>query len=518
MTRRRDISIALFASAGAAALPPSSTQAQSSAAAQCCPPTHDELAAGVVPNTDYPPQNVLRYGADPTGLADSTLSLIRAVSLNDEVLVPAGDYKISGTISKTLTKSFRIQGAGQGVTRLFQHSDADALALSNTSAPGAQITIEGLSLVPATSMSSGAAISIRDDKVLPSVTVRDVFIGGSSGGEFKYGIRTLNCTESRFERVTIYGLNALNLIAWDLRSSIASTVPKFFGCSVYNALTAVNIVNSVKPGIEGTQFYGCDFVAVKTGVFYLNSLPGYTYFPPQITWIGGHINASYRNLDIAQAAQISVLGALLYNSGTDGQFLCLSTCSDLNIQGNQFVQIAGNSDGIQYSSGTLVNGGIIANNHFSMAEKSSAIRLNASHIQNLHVQNNVRLGGATMVSVTGPLENSVRIDNNHPLDTDDVFQLVTLSGPVITLAGLRSNFIVIRAPESNIIITKLLSRRSGETVTLKCDSPNLMLQHNAASPDGFFLKNAANFTFASGSLITLHNGYGGYWTEMSRSA
>ena len=498
-------------------MPPGGARGQSTVPIQCCSQTPEELAAGLTPNTAYPLQNVLRYGADPTGKVDCTESLKHAFALGNEITVPAGDYKIAGTVAKVLTKSFSIRGAGQGSTRILQHADADAFALVSTGPSGVQITVEGLSIIPATSMSNGAALNFRDDRALPTVTVRDVFIGTSGGGEFKYGIRMLNCTEAQFERVTIYGLGSDRLVAWDLRSTAPSTVPKFFGCSVYNALTAVNIENSVKPGIEGVQLYGCDFVAVSTGVRYRNSVADFAYFPPQITWIGGHINASYRNFDIEQATQVIILGALLYNSASGGQFIRLATCSDLNIQSNEFVQVGGSSDGIAFGAGGLVNGGIIANNHFSLGEASSAINLNAANIQNLDISNNVRRGGAATIKITGALKSTVRMTNNFPLDAEDASQLSSVAGTSLSLIGLRANFILVSAPQTAVVISKLVSRRIGETVTLKCDSPLLTLQHNGSSPDGFVLRGATNFTFGSGSLITFYNGNGGYWTEISRS-
>lgn len=71
--------------------------------------TAAEIAAGVTP-TDfgYAPGNVLRYGADPTGMADSTVafnnatfanySTITAPTAYKTVYVPAGQYKLTDTV------------------------------------------------------------------------------------------------------------------------------------------------------------------------------------------------------------------------------------------------------------------------------------------------------------------------------------------------------------------------------------------------------------------------------------
>jgi hypothetical protein len=79
------------------------------------PQTPEEIDAGVTPaNYSYPPGNVLRYGADPLGIADSTISFqsaLNSVSFivspttqvqcnaqGGEVCVPRGIYVITSTL------------------------------------------------------------------------------------------------------------------------------------------------------------------------------------------------------------------------------------------------------------------------------------------------------------------------------------------------------------------------------------------------------------------------------------
>jgi hypothetical protein len=70
--KRRDVSVGLLGAAGAAAILAKEARAQS-CNLPCYPVSPAEIAAQVTPtNTQYPPQNVLRYGADPTGVAYST--------------------------------------------------------------------------------------------------------------------------------------------------------------------------------------------------------------------------------------------------------------------------------------------------------------------------------------------------------------------------------------------------------------------------------------------------------------
>ena len=79
------------------------------------PQTPAEITAGVIPtNYAYPSGNVLRYGADPTGVADSTTAFQNALNSvsyvvspttqaqamvgGGEVYVPRGLYKITSTL------------------------------------------------------------------------------------------------------------------------------------------------------------------------------------------------------------------------------------------------------------------------------------------------------------------------------------------------------------------------------------------------------------------------------------
>jgi hypothetical protein len=93
------------------------------------PRTTAEIAASITPsNYGYPPYNVLRYGADPTGAADSTDAFNAATAAsathtgNDtiykrEVIVPGGAYKLgAGDKSVYVRKGQHLRGAGIGAT------------------------------------------------------------------------------------------------------------------------------------------------------------------------------------------------------------------------------------------------------------------------------------------------------------------------------------------------------------------------------------------------------------------
>lgn len=87
------------------------------------PQTASELADGVTP-TDlaYEPGNILRYGADPTGVSDSSPAVQIAMDLDHNVKAPAGDFLISSTV--TITKPKLINCEGNWFARVVQGDSA----------------------------------------------------------------------------------------------------------------------------------------------------------------------------------------------------------------------------------------------------------------------------------------------------------------------------------------------------------------------------------------------------------
>jgi len=85
-----------------------------------------EVTVGAMPvRLGYPVGNVLRYGADPMGVADSTLAIQAALNLailiNGTVVIPQGSYRLTSQIVATMptaTSSVSIIGAGAEGTRL----------------------------------------------------------------------------------------------------------------------------------------------------------------------------------------------------------------------------------------------------------------------------------------------------------------------------------------------------------------------------------------------------------------
>lgn len=126
--RRRDLSRGLLAAALASRSSMTQAEATLACGKPCYPPTPAEAVNGVEPSDlSIPPGNVLRWGADPTGVADSTKALQRAVNVGwasgnyaspwsgqggatPVVMFPPGRYRVTDTV--TVPTGVTLRGMG----------------------------------------------------------------------------------------------------------------------------------------------------------------------------------------------------------------------------------------------------------------------------------------------------------------------------------------------------------------------------------------------------------------------
>lgn len=138
---RRDISRNLFAAAVGAAVLSNKSEAQT-CVLPCWAQTSAEAAAGVVPtNTSFRPGDWRRYGADPTGSADSTTAIINSCKANglsfDE---SGGTYKIASSIA--VPSGVTIEGAGSKTILQATSGNNPVFSLSGT----ASVSIRNLKI------------------------------------------------------------------------------------------------------------------------------------------------------------------------------------------------------------------------------------------------------------------------------------------------------------------------------------------------------------------------------------
>lgn len=152
------------------------------------PATGAEGTAGVIPITTYPVGSLRRYGADPTGLTDSSPALLRASSCNSDVF---DDYPGGGTYlfnSETVIPSFPITIRGQA--RLV---------------PGDSALVNGTLFKLATVAGSGAAC-LRWSVAAFGVRVSNIGFSFQSATLNQIGIRfILDCRYSTIDNCAFTG-------------------------------------------------------------------------------------------------------------------------------------------------------------------------------------------------------------------------------------------------------------------------------------------------------------------------
>lgn len=91
--------------------------------------------------------SVLDFGADPTGVADSSSAFSAAIAAADNVFIPAGTYRCTIVLSGLTAKTLR--GAGRYSTFLKNASASPVITMDNTAAPTQLNRICDLALVNA---------------------------------------------------------------------------------------------------------------------------------------------------------------------------------------------------------------------------------------------------------------------------------------------------------------------------------------------------------------------------------
>jgi hypothetical protein len=447
------------------------------------------------------------------GTTDMGAAIQAAITSNPRGVVAFGSTSYKSTVTISSAAGIWLKGSGIGNTIIYESSDVNLFSLVG-SAWNDQFIVSGMTVCPATNMTTGAAFSFQADSIESSVSMEDVLIICGGGSEFKYGIKIHNCNGARFYNVTVYGINTTKLIGWNVTSTIAAHTPKWSNCTVLNALTGIQILNTNDPGIEGVQLFGCDLASVAYGLIYTNSVAGYTYFPPHISLIGGHIKATVRCIDVTKASEVIIKGTVLYLTPVTAaqEAIRLTSCGDVIIYGNYIWSTA---TGITLSSGTGVNGGTINDNSILGATGYNAINFTATNFLSMMIKNNQQNGADETVHVTGVLAAKVVVRENYPPDTTDGYNLVPVVANTIDVSGLRSDVVQVDTVVGATDITAITPRRSNDIITLVVSDSNLTFKHAGAG--NIYMSTGADYvSVPMGSSITFARS-GGKWIEISRS-
>ena len=113
---------------------------------------------------------VTSYGADPTGVADSSAAFTSANSASLDVFMPPGTYSAHGFTPRVGT---HLHGAGRDAVIINIPSNGTFAAISNGSLAEAKVTIDGFTLNGAGASTTGFSFTLTE-----SVTLRDLRFSG----------------------------------------------------------------------------------------------------------------------------------------------------------------------------------------------------------------------------------------------------------------------------------------------------------------------------------------------------
>ena len=123
------------------------------------------------------PVNVLDYGADPTGVADSTQAIQDAIDTGNSVYLPTGTYKTSSTLTfNTTFQNFTGDGTG---SKIRYTGTGIAILIDGTASPAYRILS----------------------------TFGDFFVEGNSGASAGTGIKVSECANVLLQNIYIRSFN-----------------------------------------------------------------------------------------------------------------------------------------------------------------------------------------------------------------------------------------------------------------------------------------------------------------------
>ena len=210
--------------------------------------------------------NIVNFGADPTGSADSTTAIQTCLDLSTnglEVYVPRGTYKVLSTLNiptegTSVSNRFRMFGDGYGASILRGYNDVNLLqCLTDEGGPPvpslAHLEIEGIGLLgPAfntTNLVGGVPTAYPTNTAVPFQNCSSLFIG--KPGVFEGAGNQLNGYNIRLRNVEIsgsyYGLCVSNVVGLNIEQ-----------CRIYrNAYRACMLSHVDTMYIQGGNYGTC---------------------------------------------------------------------------------------------------------------------------------------------------------------------------------------------------------------------------------------------------------------------
>lgn len=225
--------------------------------------------------------NVLDYGADPTGNADSTAAIQAAInsfaSGSGTVFIPIGTFKVTSTITVAQNR-IHLVGAGSWATQLLFAPTANGtcLKLSKGASVLFQGSVVGVSFYSNDSTYTKTALEVSD---VSGYNIEDIVVGGSivsggstfwSGGTGSRGIWTKGREATQLNRLYLYADKPIEISP---NPNFSISIDHFYFANCYLAANGFPCV-TINDGVNLTNvtFDGYQVWAVGThGLYWVDA-------------------------------------------------------------------------------------------------------------------------------------------------------------------------------------------------------------------------------------------------------
>jgi hypothetical protein len=353
--------------------------------------------------------NVLDYGADPTGAADSLSSFVAALAASNSVFVPAGTYKISGPLYINGTGK-RFVGAGIAATVINVTGSNPGIIVGNspsTSITNHDISVSDFSIVGGT---YGLQVGSANSPLTFLGEISRIKISSASaGGLFLYQ------AIASFNDLAING---------NYRGIVCLTAANGGGISTASMFNRCRIFNNTNEGFYceqawGLQFNQCNFESNgKEGVKFVK-VDGTIL--TNITFNSCWFEA---NLDDGTLSSATVL---VSQTGS-------STPSNINFNECEFNGVTGHGSGNIHIIGPI-DGISLINNRF-VNPSSACIDMVAANMYGFSTQSNSAFSDSSRVNIlSGELQLTAAATASVGATTNHVSLGATTSSSVGAAGG-----------------------------------------------------------------------------------
>lgn len=315
------------------------------------------VVGGAVPITlgggsNFPFVNVVDYGADPTGVNDSTTAIqnaIDAAATGKQLVFPPGTYKTTQTLTITDNQQMTMIGAGGPGTDISSAIIQPTIEYAGTTGPvllieGGSDRIQNLAITYSNAAFTGDVIQLGTNSAINCVgTVIDqCFIGSStvaSAGAHA-GIVLAVCASIQITNCVFRGGLAYDIMGYDASVSgcyangIKLDNCDFGGyavCAVHDPMQAWQITQCVfEPGLAGIG-NGIDMPDTGSSCFGLD-ISG--------CWFGDNTAGSTTWISLLNCAGVNIHGNYFANlvgsAATTSVGITINNCYGITVNGNFF--------------------------------------------------------------------------------------------------------------------------------------------------------------------------------------